>query len=274
MGVERSLLFVPGARPERFGKALAARADIVCIDLEDSVPMDGKDAARAAAMGFIVEQGAPAGLWLRINPVRSQAGLADLLAVLHAAVMPVALMLPKLSDPADLALLDEVLSDRAMALVPLIETASGLRNAAAIARSPRVTSLLFGAVDLSAELGCTLDWEPLLFARSSLVAAAAEGGIGLFDVPHIDVQDVEGLRAGTARAKALGFTGRACIHPSQVAVVNEIFTPTQAEIARARRVVGAFQAAGGGVALLDGKLIEIPVVRAARRVLATVAARA
>lgn len=99
-----------------------------------------------------------------------------------------------------------------------------------------------------------------------------EGGVGLFDVPSIDVADIDGLRSSTARARALGFTGRACIHPTQVAVVNEVFTPTAAEIARAHRVVDAFEQAGGGVALLDGKLIEIPVVRAARRVLAAAAA--
>ncbi|WP_029011446.1 HpcH/HpaI aldolase/citrate lyase family protein [Niveispirillum irakense] len=268
---ERSLLFVPGSRPERFGKALAAGADIVCIDLEDSVAPEGKAAARAAAIDFIAAQGAPAGLWLRINPVRSATGLADILAVLDKAAAPTTLMLPKLSDPADLALLDEVMGDRPIRFVPLIETAVGLRNAAAIATSKRVHALLFGAVDLSVELGCTLDWEPLLHARASLVAAAAEGGVGLFDVPHIDVSDAEGLQSGTARAKALGFTARACIHPAQVAVVNSVFTPTEAEIARANRIVEAFNAAGGGVALLDGKLIEIPVVRAARRVLAAAA---
>lgn len=265
---ERSLLFVPGSRPERFGKALAAGADITCIDLEDSVAPSGKAEARAAALSFIADQGAPDHLWLRINPVRSAVGLADLLAVLDSPAGPRTLMLPKLSDPSDLAFLEEVLGDRPLSLVPLIETAAGLRQAAAIARGPRIRALLFGAVDLSAELGCGLDWEPLLFARSTLVAAAAEGGVGLFDVPAIDVTDVEGLRASTARARTLGFTGRACIHPSQVGVVNEIFTPTAAEIDRANRVVDAFAQAGGGVALLDGKLIEMPVVRAARRVLA------
>lgn len=268
---ERSLLFVPGARADRFAKALGAGADVTCIDLEDSVPPERKDAARAAAIAFIAEQGCPDHLWLRINPVRSAAGLADLLAVLSMEKAPAALMLPKLTDTADLSLVDEVLGSRAVGLVPLIETAAGLRNAAAIATAKRVRALLFGAVDLSAELGCALEWEPLLFARSTLVAAAAEGGVGLFDVPSIDVADVDGLRSSTARAKALGFTGRACIHPTQVAVVNEVFTPTAAEIARAHRVVDAFEQAGGGVALLDGKLIEIPVVRAARRVLAAAA---
>ncbi|OYQ31637.1 hypothetical protein CHU95_21105 [Niveispirillum lacus] len=265
---ERSLLFVPGSRPERFGKALAAGADITCIDLEDSVAPAGKEGARVAALAFIAEKGAPDHLWLRINPVRSKAGLADLLAVLDSAAGPRTLMLPKLSDPSDLDFLAELLGDRSLSLVPLIETAAGLRQAASIARGLHVTALLFGAVDFAAELGCTLDWEPLLFARSSLVAAAAEGGIGLFDVPSIDVADMEGLRSSTQRAKALGFTGRACIHPSQVAVVNEVFTPSQADIDRAHRVVDSFAQAGGGVALLDGKLIEMPVVRAARRVLA------
>ena len=171
MFAANSILFVPGSRSDRIAKALASDADLVCIDLEDSVAPEGKAAARAAAIDFIAGQDAPSGLWLRINPVRSATGLADILAVLDSAAAPTTLMLPKLSDPADLALLDEVMGDRPIRFVPLIETAAGLRNAAAIATAKRVHALLFGAVDLSVELGCTLDWEPLLHARAQRSAS-------------------------------------------------------------------------------------------------------
>lgn len=264
----RSLLFVPGSRPERFEKALAAGADGVCIDLEDAVAPADKAQARGAALAFAAAHGGPGDVMIRLNPLRSAVGIADLAALLAQDRPPATIMLPKLSHRADLDLLDEVLGPRNVRVVPLIETAAGLADADAIAAAPRVEAILFGAVDLAAELGCTLAWEPLLYARSRLVQACAAAGVQLYDVPHIDVADEAGLAETTRRAKALGFTGRACIHPRQVAVVNAAYTPTEAEVERARAVVAAFDAAGGGVALLDGKLIELPVVRAARRVLA------
>jgi citrate lyase subunit beta/citryl-CoA lyase/(S)-citramalyl-CoA lyase len=130
-----------------------------------------------------------------------------------------------------------------------------------------VGGVLFGAVDYSAEVGCTLEWDALLYARGALAAACARAGVELLDVPHLDIADAADLAASTARARALGFTGRACIHPTQVSAVNAVFTPDAAAVDRARRVVAAFEAAAGGAALLDGKLIELPVVRAARRTL-------
>ncbi|MFM2043228.1 MAG: hypothetical protein RLY86_1804 [Pseudomonadota bacterium] len=268
VGRRRTLLFVPGNRPERFEKALAAGADSVCIDLEDAVPPGEKAAARRATLDFAARHDGPGELLVRLNPLRSADGIADLAAMLALDRPPAAVMLPKLSHAADLDLLDAVLGERATRVVPLVETAAGLAAADAIAAGPRVAALLFGAVDLSAELGCALDWEPLLVARSTLVRACAAAGVQLYDVPHIDVADEAGLAETTRRARALGFTGRACIHPRQVPVVNAAFTPSGQEIARARRILDAFAAAGGGVALLDGKLIEKPVARAAHRVLA------
>jgi citrate lyase beta subunit len=127
---------------------------------------------------------------------------------------------------------------------------------------------MLGGVDLAADLRCELDWEPLLWARQKMVIATARAGVDLIDAPQIDVQDDATLDATTRRARALGFTGRSAIHPRQIDIINRAFTPGADEVMQAERVVAAFEAANGGVALLDGKLVERPVVRAMQRVLA------
>jgi citrate lyase beta subunit len=260
----RSLLFVPGSRPERFEKALAAGADAVCIDLEDAVAPDAKDEARRAVAAF-VRDGARKGLGVRINGWASDHFAEDCRALkgLPAAFV----MVPKAENPDQLGEARDRLGDGAPPLWPIIESGEGLRQAWEIADAEGVGGVLFGAADYSAEVGCTLEWDSLLYARGKLAAAAARAGAELLDVPYLDVQDTAGLAVSTRKAKALGFTGRACIHPTQVAAVNDVFTPSPEETDRARRVVAAFEAAGGGAALLDGKLIELPVIRAARRTL-------
>lgn len=253
----RSLLFVPGSRPDRFDKAAGAGADAVCIDLEDAVPPDGKDAARTATLAALDGR-----FGLRVNAVGTAEGEADLAALNGAK--PVFVMIPKAASAADVAAV-RVATDGP--LWPIVESAEGLYAAWDIAAAPGVAGVLFGGADYAADLGCTMEWEPLFHARGVLAAACARAGVELLDVPHLDIADEADLIASTRRIKAMGFTGRACIHPSQIAPVHAVFTPTEAEIARARRVLEAFKAAGGGAALLDGKLIEKPLIRAALRTL-------
>jgi citrate lyase subunit beta/citryl-CoA lyase/(S)-citramalyl-CoA lyase len=262
----RSLLFVPGARPERFAKACEAGADAVCIDLEDAVAPDDKAAARAAVIDYL--SGAPPHprVGLRINRVGSAFGVADLAALAASTARPAFVMAPKVESAEDLGVASEALG--APKLWPIIESALGMHRAWDIAGARGVEGVLFGGADYSADIGATLDWEPMLFARSTLVNACAGAGVELLDVPYLDVNDDAGLAESTRRARALGFTGRACIHPKQVAGVNAVFTPSAAEIVHARRVLAAFEDAKGAAALLDGKLIELPVIRAARRALA------
>ncbi len=259
----RSLLFVPGNRPERFEKALAARADAVCVDLEDAVAPDAKSDARAAVSTFLL-QGAQPGLGVRVNGPASEYLDADCRAL---SGLPLAFaMVPKVEAPGQLVSLRLRLGDE-VPLWPIIESPEGLRQAWDIAAVQGVAGVLFGAADYSAEVGCTLDWDALLYARGALAAAAARAGVELLDVPYLDIVDAVGLSESTRRAKTLGFTGRACIHPGQVGAVNAAYTPTLAEADRARRIITAFETAAGDAALLDGKLIELPVVRAARRIL-------
>jgi len=264
----RSLLFVPGARPERFEKALAAGADTVCIDLEDAVPPDLKAEARRTVVAWLGQRGAGgAPVGVRINSVRSADGVQDLAALIAAAAAPAFVMLPKVAHGEEVAIAASALG-RTDGLWSIVESAEGLLHAADIAAVPALTGILFGGADYSADIGATLEWEPMLHARSVLVNACARTGRELLDVPYLDVGDEAGLAETTRRAKALGFTGRACIHPAQVAGVHAAFTPTPAEIERAQRIMAAFAEAKGAAALLDGKLVELPVIRAAQRTLA------
>lgn len=259
----RSLLFVPGSRPDRIAKALQAGADAVCVDLEDAVAPDRKAEARSAVAEILAETG---GFGVRVNAVSTEWGEADCAAIRDLS--PDFVMIPKADRPVDVAAVRSLFGEAdAPPLLPIIESAEGLKNAWDTAMEAGILAVMFGGGDLSADLGVSMDWEPLLFARSQVVAAAARARVWAMDVPFIDVANEDGLVAETARARALGYRAKACIHPRQVAAVNAGFTPSQDEIDSARAVLDAFRAAAGGVALHNGKLIEKPIVLAAERVL-------
>ena len=275
----RSLLFVPADRPDRFAKALATEADLVCIDLEDAVAPAARAAARLEVLKFRSAQdqdkgghsGHRARAGVRISSVHSADGLRDLLALQELASPAAFVMLAKTESAAQLALLAAQLPRWPQ--IALIESALGLHEASAIAqaaddsRSPGLLqALMLGGVDLSVDLNCTLAWEPLLHARGSLVAAAALAQLGCLDVPWLDIQDSEGARAEAARVAAMGFSGKALIHPSQVGPVHAGLTPDDAALQRARRIVQSASASDSAVQL-DGRLIDRPVVLAAQRLL-------
>lgn len=265
-----SLLFVPGARPERFEKALAAGAHAVCIDLEDSVPLAAKAEARRAVAAWLEahlpRSGGPR-VGVRINSPLSAEGVRDLAVLSELKTPPALVMVPKVASGTELAVTSGALGLTSACLWPIVESAAGLEASASICGAALVEGVLFGAVDLSADLGAETTWEAMLFARSRLAVACAAAGVGLLDVPSIDIDDA-GLYDSTRRARALGFTGRACIHPKQVAEVNRAFAPTDAEIAQARRVMQAFADAKGAAVQLDGRMVELPIIRSARRILA------
>jgi (S)-citramalyl-CoA lyase len=259
------MLFVPGNRPERFAKALASGADIVCIDLEDAVPADEKVAARDAALTAAADD---ARLAIRINAVSTRAGLRDLLALAEASSRPTLLFIPMVETAAEIAIVRSVLADPAIAFVPLIETVAGLNNAGAIAAEQGVEALMLGGADFSAQLGVTLSWEPLLLARSQLVMAAKGAGKGAIDVPYIHLDDEAGLIEESHKAKAVGFTAKAAIHPAQIASIHSVFRPTADETAEAEEAEAAFAAAGGAAVRFKGKMLEAPVMARYRQILA------
>lgn len=261
-----SMLFVPGSKPERYGKALASDADVVCVDLEDSVPESGKVEARAAAIAAIAQGNQR--LILRINGVATRAGLEDLLALADAEALPRLLFVPMVESAAQVAIITSVLGDRAPGVVPLIETVKGLNAAQEIASATGVVAMMFGGGDLSAELGVELAWEPLRSARGAFVMACAGAGIPAIDVPFIVLDDAEGLCAEAEAAKALGFTGKAAIHPAQVDTINAVFRPTAEQIAEAEEAQRVFDAAGGAAVRFNGRMLEAPIMRRYQRILA------
>ncbi len=257
-----SLLFVPGSRPERIAKALASAASIVCVDLEDAVAAVDKDSARASAVAAIAPRVA-----IRINGLRTRAGLADLLALAAAPVLPDLVLVPMVESAAEIQIVAAILGGSA-AIVPLLETAASLGNAAAIASAPGVAAMMFGGGDLSAQLGVTMAWEPLAVARALFILGCADAGVPAIDVPFLGLDDPDGLADETRRAKMLGFQAKAAIHPSQIAVIHDVLRPSADEIAEARAAMIAFAAGGGGAIRFNGRMLEAPVVRRYSNILA------
>lgn len=272
----RSFIFTPGLKPEMYPKALASGADIVCVELEDGVAPRDKAAARANAMALFDRADTDRGdggaeRIVRINCLREAFGLADVQAVLAAETPPPGLMLPKVRSPDEIRWLDDLLTERGhpTRLHVIIETNAALEAAMEIARaSDRIDALFFGGVDMAAELRCRNAYEPLLYARSRVVHAAASVGIDAIDVPWLDLEDVDGMVHEARLVRDLGFSGKGAIHPRQIAAINGVFTPDAATVARARRILAEFAAADTGLVVIDGKLIEKPVLREMARIVA------
>lgn len=265
----RSWLFTPATRADRFAKAAEVGADVLLIDLEDAVAPTDKDRARAAAVDYLgrVTNGPPAHA-LRMNGLDTVAGIADLHALLTSGAAPDFLVLPKTDSAAHLRILDRLLTatGKAARLVGLVESAQALSAAEEIASAtPRLAALVFGAADMAADLGVTMAWEPLLHARSRLVAACARSGVLAIDAPFFDIHDGDGLEAEIRRSQAVGFASKAAIHPSQVAPINAALTPTPEAIAKARAILSENRK---GVGVVDGQMIDEAVARQARRLLA------
>jgi len=263
----RSLLFAPGNDARKLEKALESHADAVVADLEDAVPAPEKGRAREIVRDLLAGARTEALLAVRLNAVGTAFWEDDLRML--SELPPDALVLPK-ATPDGVA----ALGPDGPPVIGIAETAQGLRLAYETACSPRTVALLLGAVDLGLELGLEprADGQEVLFARSKLVVDSAAAGIrGPLDLVHVDLHDDEGLEAECRLARSLGLRGKACIHPAQVAIVNRVFSPSDEETDRARRVVQAYEegrAEGRGAVSLDGEMIDLPVVERARQVLA------
>ena len=265
----RSFIFTPGLKPEMFPKALKSGTDMVCIELEDGIAPQDKKIARNLAMKLFQQEQEYDGVEriLRINCLREKFGIEDVKAILSAKNPPPALMIPKVKTSEEVNLLDDEKGHNCRLHI-IIETNEGLENAFKIANcSKRIDALFFGGVDMSAELRCENKWEPLLYARSRIVHAAASAGIDAIDVPYLDLEDPEGMKKEAIKAKELGFSGKGSIHPKQIPILNEVFTPTNETIERAKKITATFEAANTGLVVIDGKLIEKPVLREMYRIL-------
>ncbi len=263
----RSLLFVPADNPDRAARAFGRGADAVIVDLEDGVAPEVKPRARAVAVELLRGEPGPSVRLLRVNPLDTEWGPDDLEA---ARGLPIdGLVLPKTTP--------ETIEPWAMLGVPLIvlvETAAGLRASYEIASHPAVAALILGGADLSVELRLQprRDGLELLHARSRLVLDSAAAGIRPpFDIVHLDIHDADELERECELGKSLGMGGKMCIHPAQLEIVNRVFSPSAQELAEAQAVVDAFEAGirdGRGAVAHDGRMIDAPVVAAARATLA------
>ncbi len=263
----RSQLFVPGNRPDRFEKACGAGADLVCIDLEDAVGPADKDSARQAVIAWLSET-SHKHVSLRINGLDTPDGEADIKALKTSGLNLPFLMVPKVASKSQMNDLDDELPDALGPFFAIIESADGLLNVESIFSHGRVKLGMYGAIDYAGDVDCDLAWETHLFARSKLVACARAHDVHLFDVPHIDVRNLDDCELTTRKAKALGIHARSAIHPAQVERIHAALAPTAEEVEYAERVIAAYQKAAGNVVLLDGKFVEAPVVKRAERVLA------
>lgn len=274
----RSKLFVPGSRSDLFRKALASAADALSFDLEDAVEEGSKARAREEVGGFLAGLGDEAQtMVVRVNGFDTPHFAADLAAILHPRLD--LLNVPKVESANDIhllvAALEQAESARGMSattrLLVNIETPAGLRLAAEIARaSDRVAALQLGIGDLLAPLGITRAPDILTMIRLQIRMAAAEVGIPAYDTAFVDVADRDGFLRDAQDARRLGFSGKSCIHPSQIATANEVFTPSADEIEKARLIVAAAreaQAEGRGAFLLDGSMVDLPFIRRAQAVL-------
>lgn len=269
----RSFIFTPGLRPDMYPKALASGADIVCVELEDGIAPKDKAEAREKALALFEQPQADDGVEriVRINSMRERFGIEDVNAILASKTPPPALMMPKVRRPDEVVILDQLLTEAGheTRLHVIIETNEGLEAAFEIAKcSDRIDAMFFGGVDMAAELRCQNNYDALLYARSRVVHASAAAGLDVIDVPYLDLDDPDGMRVEAERVRDLGFSGKGSVHPKQIAALNEVFTPSEAQITRARRIISEFEKANTGLVVIDGKLIEKPVLRDMYRIVA------
>ena len=270
ISVRRSFIFTPGLNPEMFPKAIASGADMVCIELEDGIAIKDKDEARKNTIEALKTLEVKSGVELvvRVNCQRTKFGLLDLEAFISSNLKVKAIMLPKVKTSDEIKFIDDLLTDCNLDtdLHVIMETNEALQNIYDIAHSSkRIVALYFGGVDMAAELRVPNSYENLLYARSKLVHAGASVGIDVIDVPYLDLEDMDGMKKEAELVRDLGFTGKGSIHPKQINVLNEIFTPSMEEISKAKKIVNQFNESDTGLVVIDGKLIEKPVLREMQR---------
>jgi (S)-citramalyl-CoA lyase len=264
----KSWLFTPGTKSDRFARAAEVHADGLIIDLEDAVAPSAKEEARAAALRYLEKIPAehlPCAL--RINSPDTRFGLDDLQALLSSSANPDYLILPKCNSSALIGLIGNLLREakKTTQIIALIESATAVRALEEIVSGEvKPAALIFGAADMAADLGAETAWEPLLWVRSRIIQGAAVANIPVFDSPYFDIADVNGLRRETKASALLGFQGKCAIHPAQIAIINEVLTPNEQQIAEARQILVVNRQ---GVGSVGGQMVDEAVARKARLVL-------
>lgn len=282
MRVRRALLFMPGDSRPKIEKGAALGVDSIIMDLEDGVALKQKSAARETINAALREVAfGRAEKLVRINPVGGEFYADDLMATI--AAHPDGYVLPKVESASQVALVSEWLTTAeaefgfgqgSIPLLAIIETARGVVNLREIAAAdPRLTALIFGAEDFAGDVGAvrTVDGHEIAYAQGAVVTHAKAFGLQAIDTVYLRLDDADGLSRATRRALEMGYTGKLAIHPRQVAPIQDVFTPTHDEISAAQRLIAAHeahQAAGTGAFQWEGKMVDMPIIRAAQAVVA------
>ncbi|WP_096187276.1 HpcH/HpaI aldolase/citrate lyase family protein [Evansella halocellulosilytica] len=276
--VRRSLLYVPGNSEKMINKALNINADSVILDLEDAVSVSEKGFARKTVKKSIRNfKKIGKEIIVRINDIKTQHGVLDLEAIVEE--LPNTVIVPKADKEA--ILISDILikstekrygiENFEIGIIPLLETSYSIVHAYIIlSSSDRISAVQFGAEDLTNELGIerTREGKEIEYARNVIAQAGNACNIDILDTPFTDIEDDEGLISDTMFAKSVGFTGKTCIHPKQVEIVNDIFTPASQDVEKARQLINTFDEAvnaGNGVCMYEGKMIDNPIADRARR---------
>ncbi|MEJ8657593.1 HpcH/HpaI aldolase/citrate lyase family protein [Streptomyces sp. MS1.AVA.4] len=265
-GPGRAWIITPGLRPSRFETAQNSGAGVALVDLEDSVAMPDKQAARTAAQQFFDRPNAPCTRGVRMNAPTTLEGARDLVALAAYVFKPDLVLVPKTECARDIELVASVLDSPSYTpdIWALIETPRAFDKLPSIMKAPRLGGVVFGSADYAATVHCGLGWEALLYARSALVNSATAAGIPAVDAPAWDLNDLDALRREAQQAKELGFYGKGAVHPRQAAVINDTFAPSDEEIARARAIVAAGQKSGNGITTVGGQMVGTPFFTAAQ----------
>jgi citrate lyase subunit beta/citryl-CoA lyase len=270
--IARSLLFVPGDSPSKMAKAVQVPADILIVDWEDAVSSKDKASARVLTIDFLEHHAIRQPVFIRFNPAGTPAFDEDCLALRE--YVPDGVLLSKCRSLENVQQLQDLLDRLDPAckcgICPLVESPQGLLHAHSIAgNSNRVRMVAFGAEDFSADMRIirTAEEIELLYARSAFVAACRAAGREPIDSPCIELQDSMCAQAAAQRARNMGFSGKLAIHPNQVSIINEVFSPSEAEVGEARHIVEAMSAAPSGVVTVNGRMVDEAIVRRARSIL-------
>lgn len=277
MNFIRSFLFVPGNQRNKIEKAKTLNADVVVLDLEDSVPYENKEEARRIVSESIKNTDwGKIKLCVRINSLFSKFWLQDLIEITKQG--PEIIMIPKISKKTDIKIVEKVLENieenyniNKAKIIPIIENVEGFKNLYSIATaSDRIIGITFGIADFCADLGCEENEHLLNLLRFNIALAASYAKKQAIDTAYLDIKNLDMLEKEARIAKSLGFIGKICIHPSQVEIVNKVFTPSNEEIENAKRILEVYNESikkGIGAVSLDGKMIDEAVLKKAKRIL-------
>ncbi len=268
--VRRSILFVPSDRIDRIEKSINLPADSITIDLEDAVAQERKEEGRQILKKALEEfDFGLKEIIVRMNSIGTLNGLKDILMLKGCSRLPDTIMLPKTESADEVVLFAKLIGeiDVEIKLLIILESCKGILCAKDIVKaSSKVSGVIFGGGDLSGEIGCSMTWDNMYTARQIVLMAAAHAGIEAIDVPYLDISDLEGLAKECKKVASMGFTSKIAIHPKQIEVINNMFTPEQNEIIWARKIIKAANKFGTGAICVDGKMIDKAIVKRARKV--------